>query len=177
METDLRHRAVWPTFLWALLAFCLFGVMVVVAVWYFGGGFETYPEKRATQRAEALAKLHEEERQHLEGYAWVDQANGVARIPIARAMELSVAALGKKPVAASSVAVPTPAPPAAPASDEGAVPNAPTGLPVTPETPEAAAGEAATDEAPAAEPAAAEVEPAQDAPAKSEGAAGKADRP
>ncbi|MFN7976171.1 MAG: hypothetical protein U0166_28205 [Acidobacteriota bacterium] len=44
-----------------------------------------------------LARLRREEDGQLSGYAWVDRGNGVARIPIERAMEIVVERSGKIP--------------------------------------------------------------------------------
>ena len=76
-----------------------------------------YEQKRATARAEKLKALREEAKPHSR-YAWVDKTKGIVRIPIERAMQLTVAELArKKPVPANPIApdVP-PAPAAAPAA-------------------------------------------------------------
>lgn len=54
-----------------------------------------------------LAALHEEERQALAGYGWVDREAGIARIPIERAMEL-LAGRGSRgePIAPAPAAAP-----------------------------------------------------------------------
>lgn len=50
------------------------------------------PEPRLQASPEAdMATLRREEDRVLEGYAWVDRAGGVARIPIERAMDLLAA--------------------------------------------------------------------------------------
>lgn len=153
MEPEIRHKRVWPTFLWALLAFCLFGVIVIASVWHFGGAFESYPQKRAKGRSEALAKLREQEKKDLDSFGWVDQTAGLARIPIGRAMELTVVELSGKAVGASVVPVPTPAPPAPPADAaqpavEGSEAGVPVAVPVDSGTPapEAEAQPTAEDE-------------------------------
>lgn len=45
--------------------------------------------KRAEERAKALAELQAANREALETYGWVDQAKGVVRLPVARALELA----------------------------------------------------------------------------------------
>jgi len=67
---------------------------------------------------EKLKTLHEESQKELTTYAWVDKNKGVARIPIDRAMEVTVADLAeKKPAPAGPIAAP-----AAPAAPAGASP-------------------------------------------------------
>lgn len=68
--------------------FCLFAI-VIAFVWkdrsppaVAQGGLP------AEERAALLQKHREEEQQTLTTYGWVDQANGVVRIPVERAMDL-----------------------------------------------------------------------------------------
>jgi len=44
-----------------------------------------------------LAQIEAQQGAQLTGYAWVDEDNGVARIPIERAMELTVTSLNNPP--------------------------------------------------------------------------------
>jgi len=44
----------------------------------------------ATQRTENLNKLHANEQKLASGYSWVDQGKGVVRLPLSRAIELTV---------------------------------------------------------------------------------------
>jgi hypothetical protein len=93
-------------------AFSLIGVMVVGLAFAWGVYeiFGTQEEGRPGNRAEtflrpdtahlppgpnleadpseSLAKLHEREDSVLNGYGWTDSARGIARVPVARAMEL-----------------------------------------------------------------------------------------
>jgi hypothetical protein len=75
---------------------------------------------------EKLKTLHEESQKELTTYAWVDKNKGVARIPIDRAIEVTVADLAqKKPAPAGPIATPasaeaTAGKPAAPAAPQGA---------------------------------------------------------
>ncbi len=72
-------------------------------------------------RVDKLKAVREEASAALQGYAWVDKAKGTVRVPIQRAMELTVAELAqKKPVPANPIApevppVPSAAPAASPA--------------------------------------------------------------
>jgi len=91
---------------------------------------------------EKLKTLREESQKELTTYAWVDKNKGVARIPIDRAMEVTVADLAqKKPAPAGPIATPaaqtapagaSPAPAASqqPGTAQPAQPGAPGGSPV-----------------------------------------------
>jgi hypothetical protein len=110
----------------------LFGIIVLAIIGPSPRG-DTYEQKRAKGREEKL-KAVQEEAKSLTSYGWIDKNKGVARIPIARAMELTVAELAqKKPAPAGPIATPLPqAAPASAASSPAAAPNAspsPTGTP------------------------------------------------
>ena len=121
--------APFSTWLGIVLLFALFGVIVLAIVGPSPRGSD-YEETRAKKRMENLKKLREETEKDLTTYAWVDKNKGVARIPISRAMELTVAELAqKKPAPAGPIATPAAqASPAASASPAGASP-APAGSP------------------------------------------------
>src|ERR1044071_2587479 len=107
-------RAPFSTWLGVVFLFILFGLIVLAVIGPSPRGSD-YEETRAKKRMEKLKALHEETQKDLTTYAWVDKNKGVARIPIDRAMELTVADLAqKKP--APAVPIPTPAAPAAPAT-------------------------------------------------------------
>jgi len=119
-------RAPFSTWLGIVCLFVLFGLIVLAVI---GPSPRTsdYEETRAKKRMEKLKALHEETQKELTTYAWVDKNKGVARIPIDRAMELTVVDLAqKKPAPAGPIATPpaqtTPAgaSPAPPASPQGA---------------------------------------------------------
>jgi len=106
-------RAPFSTWLGIVCLFVLFGLIVLAVI---GPSPRTsdYEETRAKKRVEKLKTLHEESQKELTTYAWVDKNKGVARIPIDRAMEVTVADLAqKKPAPAGPIA--TPASQAAPA--------------------------------------------------------------
>ena len=129
-ETQSAHRiaytrAPFSTWLGVVCLFVLFGLIVLAII---GPSPRTsdYEETRAKKRMERLKTLHEESQKELTTYAWVDKSKGVARIPIDRAMEVTVADLAqKKPAPAGPIA--TPAPPAAPAGASPAAPAVPQG--------------------------------------------------
>ena len=129
-------RAPFSTWLGIVCLFVLFGLIVLAVI---GPSPRTsdYEETRAKKRMEKLKALHEETQKDLTTYAWVDKNKGVARIPIDRAMELTVADLAqKKPAPAGPIA--TPPAQTAPAGASPA-PAAPQGAAVSSPPAEAAA--------------------------------------
>jgi hypothetical protein len=141
-ETQSAHsiaytRAPFSTWLGIVCLFVLFGLIVLAVI---GPSPRTsdYEETRAKKRMEKLKALHEETQKDLTTYAWVDKNKGVARIPIDRAMEVTVADLAqKKPAPAGPIATPaaqTTSAGASPASQQPgaaqpAQPSAPAGSP------------------------------------------------
>ena len=142
-ETQSAHsiaytRAPFSTWFGIVCLFVLFGLIVLAVI---GPSTRTsdYEEMRAKKRMEKLKALHEENQKELTTYAWVDKNKGVARIPIDRAMELTVADLAqKKPAPAGPIAMPpaqtapagaSPAPAASqpPGAAQPAQPSAPAG--------------------------------------------------
>jgi hypothetical protein len=114
-------RAPFSTWLGIVCLFVLFGLIVLAVI---GPSPRTsdYEETRAKKRMEKLKASHEESQKELTTYAWVDKNKGVARIPIDRAMEVTVADLAqKKPAPAGPIA--TPAAQTAPAGTSPAVPQ------------------------------------------------------
>src|SRR5438876_3727106 len=92
-----------------VLLFLFFGVFVLVFIGLSPRG-NNYEAKRAEQRLETLKKVQAEANTELHSYAWVDKNKGVVRIPIDRAMELTVTALAQKPPApANPIETPAPA--------------------------------------------------------------------
>jgi hypothetical protein len=110
-ETQSAHsiaytRAPFSTWLGIVCLFVLFGLIVLAVI---GPSTRTsdYEETRAKKRMEKLKALHEETQKDLTTYAWVDKNKGVARIPIDRAMAVTVADLAqKKPAPAGPIAAP-----------------------------------------------------------------------
>jgi hypothetical protein len=130
-ETQSAHsiaysRAPFSTWLGIVCLFALFGLIVLAVI---GPSPRTndYEEARAKKRMEKLKALREETQKDLTTYAWVDKNKGVARIPIDRAMEVTVADLAqKKPAPAGPIATPATqaAPAAAPATGGSPAPAA-----------------------------------------------------
>jgi len=133
-------RAPFSTWLGIVCLFVLFGVIVLAVVGPSPRGTD-YEETRAKKRIEQLKTLREENQKELTTYAWLDKNKGVARIPIDRAMELTVSDLAqKKPAPAGPIATPatqpapagaSPAPGASqqPGTAQPAQPSAPAGSP------------------------------------------------
>lgn len=112
-----QTRVPFSTWLGVVVLFAIFGVLVLATIGPSPRGND-YEQKRAKVREEKLKALREEEAKTLGGYGWVDKAKGSVRLPIERAMELTIADLGKKqPTKAGPIATPavqeSPAPVAA----------------------------------------------------------------
>jgi hypothetical protein len=153
-RTIAYSRAPFSTWLGIVCLFVLFGLIVLAVI---GPSPRTsdYEETRAKKRMERLKALNEESQKELTTYAWVDKNKGVARIPIDRAMEVTVADLAqKKPAPAGPIAAPTVQ--AAPAGASPAAPAVPQGAAVSPgaAAPAKAASPPATGTAQPAQPSA-----------------------
>jgi hypothetical protein len=108
-----QSRAPFSTWLGVVLLFALFGV-IVLAVIGPAPRSDDYEQKRAKTREEKLKTAREEDAKALSSYGWIDKNKGVARIPVARAMELTLVELAqKKPEPAGPIATPEPAAPGA----------------------------------------------------------------
>jgi hypothetical protein len=139
-QTISYSRAPFSTWLAIVCVFVLFGLIVLAVI---GPSPRTsdYEEARAKKRIEKLKALNEENQKELTTYAWLDKNKGVARIPIDRAMEITVADLAqKKPATAGPIATPAtqaapagapaaPAAPQQPGTAQPAQPSAPAGSP------------------------------------------------
>jgi hypothetical protein len=107
--------APFSTWLAIVLLFALFGVIVLAVVGPSPRGSD-YEEMRAKKRMEKLKTLRDETEKELTTYAWVDKNKGIARIPVSRAMELTIPELAQKkpapagPIATPPAARPSPAP-------------------------------------------------------------------
>ncbi len=135
MSADETHlsfeqpRSMFGAWVGIVLLFGVFGLFVWAVIGMMAHG-DTYEQKRALVRVDKLKKVREETGGVLVGYAWVDKAKGTVRVPIQRAMELTVAELAtKKPTAAG---------PIAPATQPGAQTAAPTTASPAPAAPPAA---------------------------------------
>ena len=128
--TQTPERAPIPFGAWLgiVLLFLFFGIFVLVLVAATPHG-NTYEAKRAQAREEEVKTTRDAANKELNSYAWVDKAKGVARIPIDRAMQLTMRDLAsKKPAAANPIETaartPAPAPVASPAPPVSPAPTA-----------------------------------------------------
>jgi hypothetical protein len=132
---SLRRIAYSPapfsTLLGVVCLFVLFGLIVLAVIGPSPRGSD-YEQTRAQKRIERLKTLREETLKDLTTYTWIDKNKGVARIPIDRAMEVTVAELAqKKPAPAGPIATPaaqtspTGASPAPSAKPQGAAGSPP----------------------------------------------------
>ena len=127
-----QSRAPLSTWAGIVLLFALFGVIVLAVIGPAPRG-SSYEETRAKKRVENLKTTQEEAAKALTTYGWIDKNKGIARVPIQRAMELTVAELAqKKPAPAGPIAAPEPQAPAAPASPAPAPTGSPQPSPVQP---------------------------------------------
>src|SRR6266567_2551814 len=111
-----HSRAPLSTWFGIVLLFALFGIIVLAVIGPAPRGSD-YEETRAKKRVDNLKTSREEATKALTTYGWIDKNKGVARVPVERAMELTVAELAKqKPAPAGPIATPEPQAPAAPAS-------------------------------------------------------------
>jgi len=141
-NSESLHRtayspAPFSTWLGIVCLFVLFGLIVLAVIGPSPRGSD-YEQTRAQKRIERLKTLREEALKDLTTYAWVDKNKGVARIPIDRAMEVTVAELAqKRPAPAGPIA--TPAAQTSPTSASPAPSAGPQGATGSPPPPAAAA--------------------------------------
>src|SRR5713226_8910439 len=103
---QLQSRVPFSTWVGVVLLFALFGAIVVAVIGPAPRG-DTYEKMRAEARAKKLKDMRDEDGKALTAYAWVDKNKGTVRLPIDRAMELTVADLAsKKPAPAYAIAAP-----------------------------------------------------------------------
>lgn len=131
-QTPERAPISFGAWLGVVLLFLFFGIFVLVLVTATPHG-NTYEAKRAEAREKKLNDARKAATQELNSYAWVDKGKGIARIPIDRAMELTLHDLASKkpapanpiatPAEAASASPPPAAPPAAPAATASATPK------------------------------------------------------
>lgn len=141
--------APFSTWLGIVLLFVLFGVIVLAVIGPSPRGSD-YEETRAKKRMERLKTLREETEKELTTYVWIDKNKGLARIPISRAMELTLAELAqKKPAPAGPIATPPAQASAAVSASPAAV--APAGSPKPAEAQPSSAPQAPVSPSPAAE--------------------------
>jgi hypothetical protein len=109
-QTPGRAPIPFGAWLGIVLLFLFFGIFVLVLVAATPHG-NTYEAKRAEAREKKLNDARKAATQELNSYAWVDKGKGIARIPVDRAMELTLRDLAsKKPAPANPIETPAQAP-------------------------------------------------------------------
>ncbi len=120
------ERITFGAWLGVVLLFVVFGLLVAVLIGASPRGND-YEAKRAKAREEKLKTARDEAAKGLNSYAWVDKSKGIARIPIERAMQLTLTELAqKKPEPANPIESPSPAATQPAATQTGANPPSPT---------------------------------------------------
>ena len=125
-QTPERAPTSFGAWLGIVLLFLFFGIFVLVLVAATPHG-DNYEAKRAQAREKKLNDTRNAATQELNSYAWVDKGKGIARIPIDRAMQLTLRDLeSKKPAPANPIETPAqaPAPAASPAPPVSPAPAA-----------------------------------------------------
>jgi hypothetical protein len=138
LTTD-QPRSVFSTWIGVLLLFAFFALLAWAVMGALPRG-DQYEQKRATARLEKLKTARDEWNGSMSGYAWADKQKGTVRMPIDRAMEVSLIELAqKRPAPANPIApadlgqpgpqtsapvAPSPAPVAAPGAQPTASPKA-----------------------------------------------------
>ena len=98
MSENSKHRASLVSIIAIFALFALFGA-VIYYIYLPGktGVFVGDGVRTPTQRTEALAELRAKEAEQASSYGWVDQQAGVVRLPLERAMDLTVQQYTAKP--------------------------------------------------------------------------------
>jgi hypothetical protein len=120
-DTDpIQSPAPFSTWVGVILLFVVFGAIVVAFIGPSPRG-DSYEKMRAENRMKKLKEERDEDAKNLTTYAWIDKNKGTVRVPIERAMELTLADLAsKKPAPAYPIASPVAA--AAPGGESVASP-------------------------------------------------------
>ncbi len=127
-----RLSVVW-TFVLGISGFVIFLGLTVLLVRLFTPSDE-YADTRGQERLEKRLEIEETGNAAIGSYAWVNQEQGVVRIPVSQAATLVVDELNSKPVQVSSVPVPgTPAAEAALQSTTGGSTETGEAAPAAPE--------------------------------------------
>jgi hypothetical protein len=147
LRQAVQSRAPLSTWLGIVLLFALFGVIVLAVVGPTPRGAD-FEQKRAKAREEKLKTLRQADAKELTTFGWIDKNKGVVRLPIERAMELTVAELSsKRPIPAYPIATP-----AAQATPAGAAPPSPGAAATPAASPQSSAAVAPVSRSPMASP-------------------------
>lgn len=106
IQQRIQSPAPFSTWLGVVLLLGVFGA-IAVAIVGPAPRVDSYEQRRAEDRMKKLKDLRGEDLKTLTAYAWIDKNKGTVRLPIERAMELTVADLAKKkPAPAGPIASP-----------------------------------------------------------------------
>ena len=124
IQQRIQSPAPFSTWLGVVLLLGVFGAIAVAIIGPAPRG-DSYEQQRAEARIKKLKDLRDEDLKALTAYAWIDKNKGTVRLPIERAMQVTLVELAKKkPAPAGPVASPVAsaapggaaAPPPAPSS-------------------------------------------------------------
>ncbi len=91
------------------LAIAFIGTFLIVAglIWimYYFTQPPPVDQARAAERRKNLADLNAQTKEQLDNYGWIDQPKGIVRLPITRAMELTLQEWQNPAVAHSNLVV------------------------------------------------------------------------
>ncbi len=95
-ESSSPKSGLWVTIAAAIGGFAIFVLILVVA--YLPQKPAPLPEGSLTpeERVARLTELRAKEASAKNSYAWIDQANGVVRLPLDRAVELTIVEINAK---------------------------------------------------------------------------------
>jgi hypothetical protein len=100
---EMQPRSTFGAWIGVVLLFGVFALFVWAVMGAMPRG-DTFEEKRAQARRDRLKAATEEWKPALEKYGWVDKEKGIVRVPVERAMQLSLAELAqRKPAPAGPV--------------------------------------------------------------------------
>ena len=69
-------------------AIALFVIIVLLQTWFYSAEADEQARKVTSQPFEELQKLDNEQLERLGSYGWISEPEGVAHVPIEKAMEL-----------------------------------------------------------------------------------------
>ena len=152
-----RHQSSgFGTFVWALFFFLVFAVLIV-GVTRWSAQNRSLNDPRAEGRLKIREEQDKDDREKLTTPGWVDQANGIVRLPIAQAKKIVIADLKAKKPAPSSVPIDPVLP--MPVLDPNAAEPPPPPLPSAPQGSDTLSLAALTARPPESAPAAPAVSP------------------
>ena len=106
IQERVQSPAPFSTWLGVVLLLGVFGAIAVAIIGPAPRG-DSYEQQRAEARLKKLKDLRDEDLKALAAYAWIDKTKGTVRLPIERAMELTLVELAKKkPAPAGPIASP-----------------------------------------------------------------------